>query len=400
MSVEPGSRPGGSTSNLDSTINSFFGPQEGSAIAAEMRAAREAASAGKKKTTKPSTVKYPTISSKTAAQNLVTTQFIKYVKREPTAAELKKFTDALLKAQADNPKVQTYKRVGDVATQITTGGLDSKQWLENAIQADDKLLPELFEVGTVDPEIIRRRQEKATYDKLIKSAKGNQAKIAKINATNPYGIAVRNLQDVYSSEINKAGAAVDEGTLFSVAQQAYDTYQDRNASSLNNFFNTKMQFAPTGVTYKGEAGEQYTDLLRTASANGLDLNRTFGTQIPTWLQSINKGESVETFKKLIRDTAKIGMPEKVTKLLDQGIDLKSIYAPYQNIMENILELAPGSVDLNDPILRSAITSQNEIPLYDFQRQLRKDPRWQYTNNAREEMATITQSILKDFGFQG
>lgn len=360
----------------------------------------EAAASKPKKTKKPSTVKYPTISSKTAAQNLVTGQFLKLLKREPTAAELKRFTNQLLTAQEQNPKVQTYKRVGDVATQTTTGGLDSKQWLENAIQADDKLIPELFQVGTVDPEIIRRRQEKARYDTLIKAAKGDPQKIAKINATTPYGIAVKNLQDVYGSEINKSGAMVDQATLFSVAQEAYDTYQDKNPASLSNFFNTKMKFAPAGTTYTGQAGEDYADLLETAAANGLDLNKTFGAQVPGWLQSINKGESVETFKKLIRDTAKIGMPEKVSKLLDQGLDLKAVYSPYQNLMENTLELARGSVDLNDPTLRAAITAEKEIPLYEFQRQLRKDPRWQYTDNARQEIATITQNILRDFGFQG
>jgi len=398
VTVDPTGSPSGVTPGLAAVTGKLFSPEETAAIITAMEAARQGTE--KKKTKKPSTVKYPTISSKTAAQNLVTAQFLKYVKREPTAAELKRYTNELLKAQEANPKVQTYKRVGDTATQTTTGGLDSKQWLENAIQADDKLIPELFEVGTVDPEIIRRRQEKSRYNKLIKAAKGDQAKINRINATNSYGIAIKNLQDVYGSEINKSGAIVDEGTLMSVAQEAYDTYQDRSASGLSNFFNTKMQFAPVGATYKGQAGEQYNELLQTAAANGIDLNKAFGSQIPTWLQSINKGESVDTFKKLIRDTAKIGMPEKISKLLDQGIDLKAVYSPYQNLMENVLELAPGTVDLNDPLLRSAITSQAEVPLYDFQRQLRKDPRWQYTNNAREEMATITQNILKDFGFQG
>jgi hypothetical protein len=32
--------------------------------------------------------------------------------------------------------------------------------------------------------------------------------------------------------------------------------------------------------------------------------------------------------------------------------------------------------------------------------LRKDPRWQYTSNAREDVSTAALQVLRDFGFQG
>ena len=69
-------------------------------------------------------------------------------------------------------------------------------------------------------------------------------------------------------------------------------------------------------------------------------------------------------------------------------------------MASTLELNPQSITLDDPTLRSAITAENEIPIYDFERQLRKDNRWQYTNQAKEEVANVTQKILQDFGFMG
>ena len=94
------------------------------------------------------------------------------------------------------------------------------------------------------------------------------------------------------------------------------------------------------------------------------------------------------------------MPEKVAKLLDQGIDLSTIYSPYKNMMANVLEINPQTISLDDPTLRSAITAESEIPLYEFERQLRKDDRWQYTNTAREETSNATMKILQDFGFMG
>ena len=48
----------------------------------------------------------------------------------------------------------------------------------------------------------------------------------------------------------------------------------------------------------------------------------------------------------------------------------------------------------------AIGPDKEMSLYDFQRTLRKDNRWQYTDKAREEVSSITQNVLRDFGFQG
>lgn len=69
-------------------------------------------------------------------------------------------------------------------------------------------------------------------------------------------------------------------------------------------------------------------------------------------------------------------------------------------MASVLEVAPDSISLSDQTLRNAIGPDKEMSIYDFQKALRKDSRWQYTNNAREEIAGITQKILQDFGFQG
>jgi AraC-like DNA-binding protein len=69
-------------------------------------------------------------------------------------------------------------------------------------------------------------------------------------------------------------------------------------------------------------------------------------------------------------------------------------------MANVLELNAEQINLNDPTLRSAISDKGETNLYDFQRQLRKDSRWQYTQNARQEVSDITLNVLRDFGFQG
>ncbi len=93
------------------------------------------------------------------------------------------------------------------------------------------------------------------------------------------------------------------------------------------------------------------------------------------------------------------MPDKVQKLLSEGVDLDAIYSPYKNLMASVLELNPESIDLKDSTLRSAIGPDKEMPIYDFEKLLRKDYRWQYTDNARRDVSNVALKVLRDFGFQ-
>lgn len=187
--------------------------------------------------------------------------------------------------------------------------------------------------------------------------------------------------------------------LDSFAKRIYDSGNDKDANIINKELSYLISYKP-GTALGGAAGTQLTDLRKTAAANGFDLDKDFSSSINTWLQRLAVGESVETFKNVIRSQAKLGLPDKVANLLDQGLDLDAIYSPYKKLMAATLEVTPDSIQLNDPTLRGAIGPDKEMSLYDFQRQLRKDARWQYTNNAREEVSNSALKVLQDFGFQG
>jgi hypothetical protein len=159
----------------------------------------------------------------------------------------------------------------------------------------------------------------------------------------------------------------------------------------------------SGISAKGAAGEAANalDKLRsTAKLNGFNLEKDFGNQLDSWLQRIARGESIEDFNRIIRQQAKLGLPEKVGNLLDEGLNLANIYAPYRNTMAALLEVTPDSINLDDPVLRSAYGPDKEMSIFDFKRAVRKDPRWQYTDNARQEVSTAALGVLRDFGFQG
>ena len=139
------------------------------------------------------------------------------------------------------------------------------------------------------------------------------------------------------------------------------------------------------------------DLIKTALANGITLD---ADQIANFEERLKLGEKIDAVKNTIRETAALGMPDQVKKLVGSGVDLATIYSPYKSILAQTLEINPNSITLDDPTLRMAIGPDKEMSTYEYQRQLRKDNRWQYTNQAREEASNVARTVLKDFGFMG
>lgn len=348
--------------------------------------------------TKVTATKFPSVSSPTQATALINKVFESVLKRPATAAEMKRWKPLLKAAQEKNAATQSYKVKGTIGTQTTEGGLDSDTWLLLQLQGDPEYAAELAKVKFTDPALFQRQSDKKLYQDAVAKAGNDATKLAEVEATTTYGRGLKDLRDAIETARLAAGADLTPNEINALAQEAYDKGLDRERNSFNTFLDQKFKFKGQGAM--GKAGELVADLQKTATANGLDLQKNFGPQLPTWLASINKGESVDTFKKMIRDVAKIGMPQNVGAMLDNGIDLDAIYSPYKNVMASVLEVTPDSITLNDPVLRNAITGDKEIPIYDFQRQLRQDDRWQYTNQAKEEVSNAALKVLRDFGFMG
>jgi hypothetical protein len=195
------------------------------------------------------------------------------------------------------------------------------------------------------------------------------------------------------------GVPLAETDVDDITNNALSMGIGASSSLVDKLIRAKFTYTP-GKAVGGAAGGALGQLKATAAANGLDFDKQFGTQAQTWLGKILQGEDPNTFKNIIRQTAKLGLPEKVGALLDLGVDLDAIYSPYKNVMASVLEINPQTIGLDDKTLRSAIGPDKEMTIYDWERSLRKDPRWQYTNNARQEVSSIGLNVLQQLGFQG
>jgi hypothetical protein len=252
--------------------------------------------------------------------------------------------------------------------------------------------------------IRQRGFEKRQYDALVKKLKTDdpqyKAKIEELNRTSTYGRGIQDVVELLRENATKLGRQISDDDLRVIAAGIYDYANEDDAVKIRNAILGAGTFGAGKGIVGGAAGQNLTTLRAVARANGFDLDTVFKDSVDTWLDKIAKGESIETFKSVIRNTAKAGLPDRVASLLDQGVDLETIYSPYKRIMAATLEVSPESITLNDPTLRMGIGPDKEISLYEYQRMLRKDPRWQYTNNAREDVSNSALTVLRNFGFQG
>ena len=359
----------------------------------------------------------------TKAASFITEQFKALLNREPTAEEINTWSSKLKKAQeaASASTKVTYKMINGVRTAVQTGGLDEAQWLKDTIQKDKALGSEYSKVKTQAPDVTELQKDKKVYDDLIKAAKGDLEKINQAKQNTSYGRTLAEYEAQIVDQIRTSGATNDPGSANQIAKYLLDKGLSLDSESAQSYIDSQLQFGKgkvtttgaegkpvTTETYTGKAGSNVEKLNQVALANGLDLNQVFdATTLSDVLSAVNAGEDIGTYSKIIRDAAKVAwnVPDNVAKLMDQGVSLDSIYGTYKRAYADTLELDPNTVTLKDLAAMGVIgqpskDSQAPQNLYDFTRQLRKDDRWQYTQQANQEVAAATQKILQDFGFMG
>ena len=207
-----------------------------------------------------------------------------------------------------------------------------------------------------------------------------------------------------------SAAASDPAALRKAAENLYITNRSEDESFIDDFLAASIRpvagmIGGQGTQgYSGQALKNYQELLTTARSNGLKISDIVpgGSNTQQVLQGIASGKI--DINRIVQDTRKLaaqGQPQYVRDLLSQGYNLDQVFAPYRQTMAAVLEIDdPNSIDLNDPLLRSAINDKGDMNIYEFKKALRKDPRWQYTEQARQDVSNATLSILRDFGFQG
>lgn len=303
---------------------------------------------------------------------------------------------------------------------VPTSGKYSDSLVNSYIEADQKRLLQSQRLGkefTVREYLLQETPEDGT------GATGKPSIREDIQIWNPTKIAgeVQNLsakllgREATAEEIDYIGKKLTKAQEKQATRTQYVTKNGKVTARVTggldeeqfliDIFQKDKKFAPeiAAAKKKKETTEASAaeltrqDFLQTAIANGITLNQD---QIANFEERLKAGEKVDAIKNTIRETAALGLPDQVKKLTASGVDLATIYSPYKNILASTLEVNPNSITLDDPTLRMAIGPDKEMSLYEYKKALRKDPRWQYTDNARQTVSSGLSQVLKDFGFQG
>ena len=245
------------------------------------------------------------------------------------------------------------------------------------------------------------------YEDLVKTGQIDP----KVPGNTQYEQDIAKLERQIADKARSIGSAIasDPDKIRSVAKNMYLTNQGIDDPMTTDFIAAAIRpIASTigGVVtegYSGQALKDYQAIQSIARANGFRVKDI----IPGAMTERQVLEGIATGRldanRIEQDARKLaaqGQPQYVRDLLGQGYNLDQVYAPYRQTMANLLEINADEIDLNDSTLRSAISDKGDMNVFDFKKTLKRDSRWQYTENAKQEVSDITLKILRDFGFQG
>lgn len=198
--------------------------------------------------------------------------------------------------------------------------------------------------------------------------------------------------------------------------------QGRNVESYNDWLgSTFVGFrAPTsdattppgdgtdGADIGGSALVNQNSLNALLLANGFDPNsKSWQSYVSNAVDKIAlKDMTIDDARSFIREQAATLYPVFSDRIL-QGQNVQDIAAAYFQIYADTLELSPNEIRLTDPYMRSALQDVNKetgkpqaMSLWDFQKILRQDERFQYTKQANQAADGLAANILSMFGFVG
>lgn len=203
------------------------------------------------------------------------------------------------------------------------------------------------------------------------------------------------------AQANQMGISLSSGRVKKMAREAL--MMGWSAQLITDAVADEFKYDP-GET-SGQAASMETFIKRTAGDFGV---RVSDSRVGDWLGKTLRGDFTEdNITDLVADMARSRYPG-LNEFIDQGKTVADVAEPYREAYSRLLEVPFETVDLFDGIVQQALqgtrsaTAKAGDPLqvqslYDFERTLRRDSRWQFTRNARQSAMDTTIGILRDWG---
>lgn len=158
-----------------------------------------------------------------------------------------------------------------------------------------------------------------------------------------------------------------------------------------------------GGDVRGTAGDYQTQLMNWSKKNGITLSNAAASQ---FIERMTMGnQTLEDAKREIRDTYMIGAFPAWEQQIRSGLDPDTIVSPYRQAAAQLLEVGEDDLGWNDQLIQKAMQGVGPdgkpavVPLWEYEQMVRKDPRWQKTDNAYQTYTNVGQDLLRMFGFR-
>lgn len=150
----------------------------------------------------------------------------------------------------------------------------------------------------------------------------------------------------------------------------------------------------------GKAAETVGQLDALIQNFGVDLGSNWkAAQLKKLMEG---GDTITGVQERVRDLAMREYKAFADRIAG-GETVSEIADPYIQKMAGLLEMNPNDISVKTARIQNALkqTSNEGKPaamdLHTFEDYVRQDKRWQYTNNAKEQVSGVTEGLLRNFG---
>jgi hypothetical protein len=190
----------------------------------------------------------------------------------------------------------------------------------------------------------------------------------------------------------------------SVAQALFMSGKTDDTSVLE-YLDTTKKFGATVSSEEGMGGSVVNDLEKMAYAYGyVPQDKNFYAKAAREVTFGNA--TIEEYQNTILEAAASQYPVFRDQILSGAVTVRDVASPYIDSMARTLELSPEAIELQDETIQKALSASYDDKgqpvvksVWQFTKDLKEDPRWAYTKNAKDSMEQTAVGVLRAFGFQ-